>query len=438
MELGAALARAGRTTLRLLRDGERFVLTLGRDWDPDADFSRYGRAFGPDQLPCTAPRVLGDEAARAELRSAGAEPALVQLEAWMRQGRHEMVLAYLHPGLRIFFCHFIHSSVLGLGNGMHALRAGGIRRHAPGTPEAEVLYDGLNLARAMSFKCSAAEMPFGGSKSTLVADAVDPNDAARRGFIGWCIDQGHLMTGPDVGLSPELVDALASHVTPHILCGPSGPLGHTAEPTALGVLSALFAALRFRFGSESVRDKRFAIQGLGAVGLSMAHQLAMEGARLVVADPDASRVELLKAKHPDVEVADPEAILETEADVLCPCALGGVLTEDSIARLRVTMVYGAANNQLAAFDSEQEIALAELLATRGVLFQPDWTYTMGGILTGFEEYRRREAASLSKVHADIRRLAGDGTRDLLETAQTTGRTPTAVAVERHFPKLHPG
>jgi glutamate dehydrogenase/leucine dehydrogenase len=100
------------------------------------------------------------------------------------------------------------------------------------------------------------------------------------------------------------------------------------------------------------------------------------------------------------------------------------------------MVYGAANNQLAAFDSDAEIALAERLAARGILFQPDWSYTMGGILTGWEEYRRRDAASLVKVHADIQRLAGDATFELLETAAKSGKTPTALAIERHFPKVH--
>lgn len=436
MDLSAALTQAGLTRLRLLRLGSSIQLQASRDFEPSADFTGYGHSLCLDQVPCAEPAVLGDEAARRILEPAAA--ALLELEGWMRAGRHEMVLLFVHAGLGIRFCHHIHSSALGLRNGFHALRAGGIRRHASDAAEREVLRDGLNLARAMSFKCAAAQMPFGGSKTTLQSEPVDPNDDARLGFIGWCIDQGNLMTGPDVGLSPEIIDALAKRVTPHILCGPTGPLGHTGGPTAEGVFAAMQAAAVHRFGSESFAGRRVAIQGLGSVGLALGVRLAQQGASITAADPDPERIALARSRIPNLEVVAPQRILEVECDVLSPCALGGVLTRKSISSLRCAMVYGGANNQLDAFTTEEEVALAELLAARGILFQPDWSYTMGGILNGFEEYQRRADASAAKVQADIWRLCGAGTRELLSAAEAADKTPTALAIEGFFPRIHPG
>ncbi|MBE7479825.1 MAG: hypothetical protein HS104_07560 [Polyangiaceae bacterium] len=435
MSLSSVLEQSDLTTLSVLRQGDEVVCSVSREWDPGQDFSGYGRRFSSDQLTCREPEVLGDAAARALLAERGAEGALAALSEGMRRGRHELFVMRRHSGLGVEVCHFVHSTALGRRNGFHALRAGGIRRLPPGVAEGEALADGLNLSRAMSFKCAAAGVPFGGSKTTLSAAPFPASDAARVGFIAFCVDRGQLMTGPDIGLEPDLLDAL-SRVTPHALCGRSSPLGSTAGPTAAGVRAALAAAAEHRYGARSLKGKRVALQGLGSVGLELAVELAAEGAEIIGADPDPERVEMARARLPKLVVTNPERVLYTDCDVLSPCALGGVLDARNIGELRCAMIYGAANNQLAASSTEEELELAELLAARGVLFQPDFTYTMGGILTGWEVYQKRDLASFAKVQTDISRAAGDGTRDLLREAARTGETPSAVAVRWFSPLVY--
>lgn len=435
MSLSSVLERSELTTLSVLRDGDDFVCSLAREWDREQDFAAYGRRLSSDLLPCRGPVLFGDAAARAACREQGADGALAELCDGMRRGRHELFVMRRHAGLGVEVCHFVHSTALGRQNGFHALRVGGMRRHPADSPEREALADGLNLSRAMSFKCAAAGIPFGGSKSMLRALDLRASDAARVGFVAFCVDRGQLMTGPDVGLEPELLDALAER-TPHALCGPSSPLGSTGGPTAEGVLAALGAAAEHRFGSRSMKGRRVAIQGLGAVGLELGAELAAQGALVIAADPDAERLEIARSRIPKLELTSADQILRTECDVLAPCALGGVLDARSIGQLRCAMIYGAANNQLAASSTEEELELAELLAARGVLFQPDWSYTMGGILLGWEVYQKRNLASFAKVRTDIQRAAGDGTRDLLREAARTGETPSAVAVRWFSPLVY--
>lgn len=435
MELWKVLERHELTTLRVLRRGDRLLCTLSREWDPDHDFASYGTAESADQVVSMRPSVLGDSEVRELVQREGASATLSELERGMLEGRHEHYVAYRHAKLGVRVAHFIHSTALGRRNGFHALRAGGMRRHAREISELEVLRDGLNLSRAMSFKCAAAGIPFGGSKSSLTAPAFRDLDERHLGFIAFAIDQGQLMTGPDVGLEPELIDALGRR-TPHILCGPSSPLGTTSGPTAEGVLAAVRVALEQRFGSANVQGRLVTIQGLGSVGLELARTFVNGGARVVAAERDAARAAQAKAELPKLELVPPDELLRVPSDILCPCALGRVLDRDSIAGLRTSLVYGAANNQLAADSTEEELTLAELLASRGILFQPDWTYTMGGILAGFAVYQHRDLASFAQVKTDVLRAAGDGTRDLLREADRTGETPTQVAVRWFAPLVY--
>lgn len=432
------LASGGLTTLRLARQRERLRLTLSREFDDDVDFAAYAREFSLDQTPCADPRTLGDAESRALLAAAGAGPALARLQDLMRAGRHEMVVLHVHATLGMRCAHYIHSSALGRNNGLHAVRAGGLRRHGPEEPEADVWVDGLNLARGMSFKNAAADLPLGGCKMTVQAAPLALDDAARLGFLAWCIDGGSFLTGPDMGFSPETADALRARFTRHIVGGARGVLGPTGAPTARGCATALREMARARWGSSDLVGRTVAVQGLGAVGLSLAKLLREAGMRLVAADPDAGRVERARAECGEIEVVAPERVLAVECDVLAPCAVGGVLDEESIARLRCAIVCGSANNQLRAVSQEGELALAERVAARGVLYAPEWTHNIAGVVAGFEEYVRGEEARMERVDAHVARVCGEEMRALLAEARESVRTPTAVAYARVERRIYPG
>ncbi|MBI2894879.1 MAG: Glu/Leu/Phe/Val dehydrogenase family protein [Deltaproteobacteria bacterium] len=429
-EINEAVIRRGLTTLELLRAGASFRLSLRREWDEGVDFAGYARDFSVDQVPCADPIALGDEEARGVL--AEAAPALGRLESLMRAGGHEMVVLRAHAGLGVRAWLHVHSSVLGRNNGYHAIRAGGIRRHEPGEREEAVLVDGLNLGRAMSFKNAAAEIPFGGCKMTVQSApvALAPPDEPRLGFLAYCIDAGHFMTGPDMGFSPQLADVLRARFTRNILGGSRGALGPTGAPTALGCFLAIQEVARWKWGSADLGGRHAAVQGLGAVGLPLARHLVEAGMRLTVADTDPARIAAAQSELGAMEVVSPDRILSIPCDLLSPCAIGGVLDEASIDALRCEMIYGSANNQLRAFSEEEEKRLAERIAARGIVYQPDWTHNTAGVMAGFEEYAHPDDASLERILPRLERVCRDGTRSLLEEAARTGRTPTAIAYER--------
>jgi leucine dehydrogenase len=212
-----------------------------------------------------------------------------------------------------------------------------------------------------------------------------------------------------------------SEVTHHVsgLAVSSGGSGDPSPWTAVGVEAAIRVACERVFGSPSLEGRRIAVVGVGHVGRPLAEALARGGAELVLADIDGGRREL--AERLGAEWTDPATALTADVDVLAPCALGGVLDEDTVPRLRCRAIAGAANNQLAADH------VGELLAARGILWVPDFVANAGGVVNIAVEL---EPEGYDTARAETRvRAIGDTVRTVLDHADATGTTPLTAAME---------
>jgi leucine dehydrogenase len=261
----------------------------------------------------------------------------------------------------------IHSTALGPA-------VGGTRYWSYNT-EDEAITDGLRLARGMTYKNALAGLPFGGGKSIVLRKpgAVDREKLFRA--HGRMVDQfeGKYITAEDVGTSPEDMEYIVKETS--YVGGLQGRSGDPSPHTARGVFRAMQAAASFRWGSDDLRGKTVAIQGCGHVGYFLAGELARAGARLMASDVDAARVKKLVDDHQAAAV-EPEEIYVANAQVFAPCALGGVLNDETIPKLKAELVVGAANNQLL------EPRHGEQLEERGILYAPDYAANAGGVING--------------------------------------------------------
>ncbi|MBC7929635.1 MAG: Glu/Leu/Phe/Val dehydrogenase [Rubrivivax sp.] len=241
--------------------------------------------------------------------------------------------------------------------------------------EAEAITDALRLARGMTYKNALAGLPLGGGKSVIIGDnrtlEREPIFRAHGRFVESL--GGRYITAEDVGTSPADME-IVRRETQHA----AGLLGRSGDPspvTAHGVFRAIQASARVRWGADSLAGRRVAIQGLGNVGRHLARELHAAGAHLVVSDMDDERVRRVVEEYGASRVA-PGEIYSVEADIFAPCALGGVLNDETIPRLRAEVVAGAANNQLL------EARHGEALEARGILYAPDYVANAGGIING--------------------------------------------------------
>jgi leucine dehydrogenase len=238
--------------------------------------------------------------------------------------------------------------------------------------------DALRLSRGMSYKNALAGLPFGGGKSVIIGDhrVLDREKIFRAHGKFVEMLHGRYITAEDVGTTPADMEVV-SRETRHV-GGLPGKSGNPSPKTAFGVFRAMQACALHVWGTDDLTGRTVALQGCGSTGYYLAEKLHSAGARLIVCDVDpacASRV----AKEFGAAAVEPDEIFGVQADVFAPCALGGVLNDETIPNLKVEIVVGSANNQLLADANGEE------LARRGILFAPDYVANSGGIINGCRE-----------------------------------------------------
>ena len=290
---------------------------------------------------------------------------------------------------------------------------GGIRLY-PYASEEDALADGIRLARAMTFKAAAADLPVGGGKIV----AVRPPEEKRHDTlvaVGRALEamEGRFLAGRDVGVPVE-DGAIVRRETSYMVDESEEGVGDLNLATALGVLAGAKAALSVQLGTTELSGVRVALQGAGGVGAWLAKKLAEEGAELSVCDSNPAALDELRQSIAFHEVGVDE-IYTVECELFAPCAIGSVLTEHTAGRLAAKVVAGSANNVLSGPEID------ESLAARGIVFVPDYLVNAGALIQGVRFLLHGERRSTAAIDA-----IGDKTRDLLSRAQSAGITPLAL------------
>jgi leucine dehydrogenase len=285
----------------------------------------------------------------------------------------------------------------------------------------EALVDALRLSRGMSYKNAMAGLPLGGGKTVILADAERTKTPEMLHAFGKAVNDlgGRYITAEDVGVN--VADMIEVNRTTQYVAGlpnSEGDVGGDPGPhTSLGVFLGIKAAAKRALGKDSLHGLHIALQGAGSVASGVALHACAEGARLSIADVEEKKARTL-ADATGGTVVSPDEILSLEADLLSPCALGAVLNEQTIAALKVPVVAGGANNQLATPED------GERLHKRGILYTPDYVINAGGIINVCTEYLGDGDASLVR-----RRIEGIPVRleQIWTESAETGRDPAAVA-----------
>jgi leucine dehydrogenase len=314
-------------------------------------------------------------------------------------------------GLRAIIA--IHSTHLG--------PAGGGARFWHYAQGDEALTDALRLSRGMSYKNAMAGLPLGGGKSVILADEHRTKTPEMLHAFGRAVEKlgGRYVTAEDVGINvADMIEIARSTKYVAGLPNSGGDVGGDPGPhTSLGVFLGIKAAAKWALGKESLNGLHIALQGAGSVATGVALHACAEGARLTIADVDQAKAQKL-ADRSGGKVVSADEILELEADVLSPCALGAVLDANSIPKLKVPVVAGGANNQLATPED------GERLHARNILYAPDYVINAGGIINVCTEYLGDGDASLVR-----RRIEGIPVRlqQIWSEGAETGRDPASVA-----------
>ncbi|MBS1271112.1 MAG: Leucine dehydrogenase [Candidatus Marinimicrobia bacterium] len=311
----------------------------------------------------------------------------------MNRREHEQVVFCSDPAVGLKAIIAIHNTTLGPA-------LGGTRMWAYDSEE-EALQDVLRLSRGMTYKAAAAGLNLGGGKAVIIGDPKTMKTETLFRSFGRFVEGlgGRYITAEDVGTSVkdmEWVRYETNYVT-----GIDEALGGGGDPspvTALGTFYGIKAAAKKRWGNENLAGKTVAIQGVGHVGYYLAKDLHEAGANLIVTDIDENRVKRVVDEFSAKAVGKDE-IYEADAEIFAPCALGGIINNDTIPKFKFEIIAGAANNQL-----KNEEVHGEVLRKQDILYAPDYVINAGGLINvanEIEGYHRERALTQAKGIYDI-------------------------------------
>lgn len=326
------------------------------------------------------------------------------------QDQHEQVVFCSDKvsGLRSIIA--IHDTTLGPA-------IGGVRMF-PYESEEEALEDVLRLSKAMTYKSAAAGINLGGGQGVIIGDPEkDKNELVLRAF-GKCVDglNGRYITAEDVGTTVEDME-IVSYETRWVT-GLSEALGGGGDPgpvSAIGVKHGLLACVQEVLGKKSLKGVSVVIQGLGNVGMYLAEILHKDGCKLFVSDVISAKTEKARESY-KAEIVSSDEVYEIKADVFSPCALGGIINDDTVEKLKVKIVAGAANNQLS------EERHGEILQRRNIFYAPDFVIGAGGLINVVNElegYKPERALKKAKGIYDLMKRVIEISKDQ--------KVPTSVA-----------
>ncbi len=368
----------------------------------NAEDSRFKKGLQPS-------RLAGMSAPAAEPLEESDSRSLFEI---MHTTEHEQVIYCNNNdvGLRAIIA--IHNTVLGPA-------LGGLRMWPYGSEE-EALNDVLRLSRGMTYKAAVAGLNLGGGKAVIIGDPRKDKSEALFRALGKFVDtlNGRYITAEDVGIDVNDMEFIFQET--NNVVGVHQVHGGSGDPspfTAYGTVQGIRAALQYRFGDEEIGKYRYAVQGAGHVGHHLIRLLREEGAKVFATDINEEA--LADAVEMGAEAVGLDEIYEVDAEVFCPCALGAVINDNTIPRLKCEIVAGAANNQLA------NDACGDQLDARGILYAPDYAVNAGGLMNvsiEFEGYNEERAYRMTRaIYYNVGRIFKIADRDGIPTWKASDR-----------------
>lgn len=283
----------------------------------------------------------------------------------------------------------------------------------------EALFDVLRLSRGMTYKNAVAGLNLGGGKAVIIADNATANRELIFRAHGRFVESlgGRYVTAEDVGTSPADMDYV--HMETDYVAGLASKSGDPSPVTAHGVFRSIEASAKWRWGSASLTGKTVIVQGIGHVGYYLCKELHEAGAKLVVADIRKEAVDRV-VKEFGARATTDDAVFGEKADIFAPCALGAILNDETIPRLKVEIVCGGANNQLL-----DPVKHGDALAKRNVLYAPDFVANAGGVINVYGELagwsRERALRKADEIYETVLGVYGIAKEQGIHTYEAADR-----------------
>lgn len=332
----------------------------------------------------------------------------------IRKKEHEQVVFLSHKESNLRAIIAIHDTTLGPA-------LGGTRMWMYAS-ENDALIDVLRLSRGMTYKAAVAGLNLGGGKAVIIGDPNKDKDESMFRAFGRFVDglAGRYITAEDVGTTVEDMEYVRMETK--YVTGIDKALGGSGDPspfTAHGVYVGMKACMKQLTGSDSLVGKKVAVQGAGQVAKFLCEYLAKEGSKIYVTDIYENKAKAVAAES-KAEYVHPDKIYDVDADVFCPCALGAIVNDETIPRMKFKIIAGGANNQLG-----DENKHGKILLERGIIYAPDYAINAGGLINVANElggyHPERAMRQAGQIYDTIKKILDIAKKENIPTHEASNK-----------------
>lgn len=299
----------------------------------------------------------------------------------------------------------VHNTILG--------PALGGTRMWPYATETEALTDVLRLSRGMTYKNSISGLNLGGGKAVIIGDHRTMKSEALFRRFGKFVESlaGKYITAEDVGISP--IDMTYVNMETNHVVGLPGKSGDPSPVTAYGTFMGMKACAKAQFGSDNLAGKTVAVQGVGHVGEYLVKYLTEENANVIITDINQDALSRISKEY-GATVVGLDEIYDVAMDIYAPCALGATVNDDTLSRLKCSIIAGAANNQL-----QNEDIHGKVVMEKGIIYAPDFALNAGGVINCYSEVKGLSSQwAMDKAEAIYTTIQNIVTRSSAENVPT--------------------
>ena len=287
--------------------------------------------------------------------------------------------------------------------------------------EWEALNDALRLSRGMTFKSAITGLNLGGGKAVIIGDSKTQKTPELMRKFGEFVHSlsGKYITAEDIGMDTQDMDTVRE-VTPYVtgISESKGGAGNPSPITAYGVFMGMKAAAQYKYGNDDLEGKKVMVQGIGHVGEALVEHLSNEGARIFISDINLPKLEEVSKKYGAKIYTDD--IYSADVDIYAPCALGASINDETIGKIKASIIAGAANNQLA-----DEVRHGKILKDKGIVYAPDFLINAGGIINVYAELEGYDKKEIIRKTENIYNT----TLEILKMAESSGITSHNAALK---------
>lgn len=290
--------------------------------------------------------------------------------------------------------------------------------------EMEALNDVLRLSRGMTYKNSLAGLNLGGGKSVIIGDSKTMKNEAYMRRFGKFVNSlgGKYITAEDVGTSPQ--DMIWVNMETNHVVGLPGKSGDPSPVTAYGVYVGMKAAAKEQFGTDSLSGKKISVQGVGHVGEYLVEHLVKEGAEVFITDINQNLLSRISTQY-GAKVVGLDEIYDLDVDIYAPCALGATVNDETLKRLKCSIIAGSANNQL-----KDENIHGKIVMEKGIIYAPDYAINSGGVINVYSEFKGLNPdwgmVKAEEIYTTIQNIIKRSVKDNIPTYQIANK----IAEER--------